>query len=194
MSNKSPYKTLDDLIKAAKAEPGKLSLGTPGPGSSFHLLIEGFKEQAKVNMTYVPYPTTGPAVTATMGGHVTAVLSDYGSLAPQLQAGQLRPIAAATASGKRADILPDTQTFDEAGFPGIGLESWFGIVAPAKLSKERAETMIGWYREALKSKAATAKLVALRLTPIPSAARITASSSRRPAKPSARSSRARTSR
>ena len=167
VNSKSPYKTLDDLIKAAKAEPGKLSLGTPGPGSSHHLVFEGFKEQAKIEMTYVPYQGTGPATAATLGGHVTAVLSDYGSLAPQIEAGQLRPLAVATNSGKRTDILPDTQTFDEAGFKGIGLESWFGIVAPAKLPKGAAEKLIGWYEEALQDKQATAKLVALRLIPKP---------------------------
>jgi len=164
---KSPYKSLDDLVKAAKAEPGKLSLGAPGPGSSHHLVFEGFKEQAKIDMTYIPYQGTGPATNATLGGHVTAVLSDYGSLAPQLMAGQLRALAVASASGKRAEALPDTPTFDEAGFTGIGLESWFGIVAPAKLPEGAAKKLIGWYQEALNNKEATSRLVALRLVPTP---------------------------
>jgi len=167
VSDKSPYKSLEDLIEAAKSEPGKLSLGSPGPGSSLHLVFEGFKQLTKVDMTYVPYQGTGPAVTATLGGHVSAVLSDFGSLAPQLQSGDLRPLATATATGKRAAELPDIQTFHEAGLPGIGLESWFGIVAPAKLPEGAAKRFIGWYQEALKSKEATSKLVALRLTPTP---------------------------
>jgi len=167
VSGESPYKTLDDLIKAARAEPGKLSAGAPGPGSSHHLVFEGLKQRAKIDMTYIPYPGTGQAVSGTLGGHVTAVLSAYSSLAPQLKSGQLRALAIASLSGERMAALPDVPTLQEAGFSGLGLESWFGVVAPAKLPKAAADELIAWHKEALADKTIAAKLTALQLNPKP---------------------------
>jgi len=165
VSASSPYKTLDDLIKAAKAQPGKLSLGTPGPGSSHHILFEGFKQRAKVDITYVPFQATSKAISAALGDHLTAVLSDYGSLAGPLESGQLRALA--VSSPERMKAMPDVPTLEEAGLPGLGLQSWFGIVAPAKLGGGIADELIGWYRAALADKDATAKLRALQLEPTP---------------------------
>ena len=167
VSGDLPYKTLDDLIKAAKADPGKLSAGAPGPGSSHHLVFEGLKQRAKIDMTYIPFGGTGQAVSATLGGHVTAVLSAYSSLAPQLKSGQLRALAIASLAGERMKALPDVPTFDEAGFPGLGLESWFGVVAPAKLQKGAADQLIAWHREALADPATAARLEKLELNARP---------------------------
>src|SRR5438094_1746678 len=73
----SPYRTLADLVNAARAKPGELSLAAVGPGSTFQLAMIGFTRQAGITMTYVPYPGSAPAVTAIVGNHVTSAISGY---------------------------------------------------------------------------------------------------------------------
>jgi len=165
VSAASPYKTLEDLIKAAKSEPGKLTLGTPGPGSSHHILFEGIKQKAAIDMIYVAFRGTSKAVAAMLGDHLTAVLSDYGSLAAPLQSGQIRALA--VSSPERMEAMPDVPTLEESGIEGLNIQSWFGIVAPAKLGPGVADELIGWYRAAMADQEATAKLATLQLTPKP---------------------------
>jgi tripartite-type tricarboxylate transporter receptor subunit TctC len=98
-----------------------------------------------------------------LGGHVTAVLSDYGSMAPQLQGGQLRALAVAAPS--RMEVLPDVPTLAEAGIAGLDMQIWFGIVAPAKTPKNVADELSAWFRAALDTKAARERLAALRFVP-----------------------------
>ena len=130
----SPYRTLAELLDAARAKPGELTLGSGGPGSSLHIGFEVIRRAAGVNITYVPYGGNAPAVSALLGGHLTAVYADYPTVVEQLKAGSLRALA--TGARTRAEPLPDVPTVAEAGFKDYDLDIWYGLVAPARTPKE----------------------------------------------------------
>ena len=110
----SPYKTMGDLLDAARANPGKITLASPGPATTFHIAFEMLKRAAGVNITYVPYAGTHPALSALIGGHVDSVFSDLASMGGQLKAGAVRPLA--TAGMTRIASMPDVPTVAESGF------------------------------------------------------------------------------
>jgi tripartite-type tricarboxylate transporter receptor subunit TctC len=89
----APYKTLGDLIDAAKAKPGELSLASVGPATAQHIASEMFQRVTGANFVYVPFPGGGPAVNALLGSHVTAVLQNYAEMQESLKAGNLRALA-----------------------------------------------------------------------------------------------------
>ena len=122
-------------------------MASVGPGTSFHIGFATFTRMAHVNMTYVPYAGSAPAVNAVLGEHVTSVFTGYAVVAEHLKAGKLRALAAATL--KRIAPLPDVPTFDESGFPGLEVDNWFGIVAPAKTPKDTLSQLAGWFTAAL---------------------------------------------
>jgi tripartite-type tricarboxylate transporter receptor subunit TctC len=126
----SPYRTLDDLMAAARAKPGALQLVSGGPATSLHFAIEVVKRAAGVDMTYVPYGGTPPALNALMGGHVTAVMGDYPSLVSQLRSGALRPLV--TVSDKRIAPLPNVPTLTETGLITYDADIFYGLVAPGR--------------------------------------------------------------
>jgi tripartite-type tricarboxylate transporter receptor subunit TctC len=126
----SPIKSIADLIAAAKADPGKLSYGTFGIGTSAHLAGELFKVMAKVDLTTVPYKGAAPAITDLIGGQIQVMFTTVASAAPLIQAGQLRALA--VTSAERSPAFPDLPTVAEAGVPGYAAESWYGLFAPAK--------------------------------------------------------------
>ncbi|CAB3701650.1 bugT protein [Achromobacter marplatensis] len=123
----SPFKSVADLVAAAKAEPGKLNYGSGGVGSSQHLAGAMFKYLTGADVLHIPYKGSGPAVSDLLAGQVDMML-DTGSLA-QVQAGALRALA--VAARQRLPALPDVPTFDEAGVPKMYASAWYGIVAPA---------------------------------------------------------------
>lgn len=126
----SPYKTLDDLLKAARSKPDELQMVSGGPATSLHMAIEVIKHATKVKMTYVPYGGTAPAIAALMGGHVTSVMADYPTVVSQLQAGTVRPLV--SVSDKRLAVLPNVPTLAETGVVKYDADIFYGIVAPAK--------------------------------------------------------------
>jgi len=126
----SPYKTLNDLIAAAKTRPGQVVFASGGPASSLHVAIEVLKRAAGIEITYVPYGGTAPSINALMGGHVTAVWADYPTVVSQLQSGTLRGLV--TASEKRVPTLPDVPTLTETGITRYNADIFYGMVAPAK--------------------------------------------------------------
>ena len=101
VNSASPYHTLADLLDAARAKPGELTMASVGPGTSFHIGFATFTRMAHVNMTYVPYAGSAPAVNAVLGEHVTSVFTGYAVVAEHLKAGKLRALAAARSSGSR---------------------------------------------------------------------------------------------
>ena len=119
----SPYHTLRDLLDAAKAKPGELSVAAVGPGSTLQLGLLALSRAAGVSMIYVPYNGSAPAVTAALGGHVTAAISGYAVVVEQIKGGKLRALATATL--KRIEPQPDLPTMDELGFKGIEIDNWF---------------------------------------------------------------------
>jgi tripartite-type tricarboxylate transporter receptor subunit TctC len=126
----SPIKSIADLIAAAKADPGKLSYGTFGIGTSAHLAGELFKVMAKVDLTTVPYKGAAPAITDLIGGQIQVMFTTVASATSLIQAGQLRALA--VTSAERSPAFPDLPTVAEAGVPGYAAESWYGLFAPAK--------------------------------------------------------------
>ena len=126
---KSPIKSIQDLIAAAKAAPGKLSYGTFGTGTSAHLAGELFKDMAKVDLTTVPYKGAAPAITDLIGGQIDVMFTTVASAASLVENGQLRAIA--VTSAERSPAFPQLPTVNEAGVPGYTAESWYGLFAPA---------------------------------------------------------------
>jgi tripartite-type tricarboxylate transporter receptor subunit TctC len=160
----SAYRTLAELIAAAKARPGELSLATVGPGTAQHIAGEMFKRAAQVDLIYVAYPGGAPAVTALLGGHVATVLANYSEVAEQLKAGTVRALA--TTSAKRIDPLPDLPTVQEAGYKDFVADVWFGAVAPGKTPKDKTAELARWLTDAMSAPDVKAKLVGLAMYPV----------------------------
>jgi tripartite-type tricarboxylate transporter receptor subunit TctC len=131
---KSPYRSIADLIAAAKAEPEKLSYGTYGTGTSAHLAGELFKSMAKVNLTTVPYKGAAPAITDLLGGQIQVMFTTVASAASLIESGQLRALA--VTSAERSPAFPNIPTVAEAGVPLYAAESWYGLFAPARTPPE----------------------------------------------------------
>ena len=125
----TPYKTLKDVIAAAKDKPGTLAFASPGQGTSPHMAGELLKMTAQLDMTHVPYKGSGPALTDVVGGTVPMMFDTMLVLGAQVKAGKLRAIA--VAAPKRLASLPDVPTFAEAGVPGVEVTSWQAVFAPA---------------------------------------------------------------
>lgn len=125
----SPYKSVKELVAAAKAAPGKLNFASQGNGTSAHLAGELFKNLAKVNLTHVPYRGAGPAITDLLGGQVDMMFATAAAVTPFLQSGKLRAIGVTTA--QRSPAYPNVPTIAESGVAGYAAESWYGLYAPA---------------------------------------------------------------
>ena len=122
--------SVKELLVAARAKPGVLNYGSAGIGSSLHLTGELFKHATGVNLVHVAYKGTAPAITELMAGQVQIMFSTMPPALPQVKAGKLRALG--VTSDKRAKVVPDTPTIQEAGVAGFAVENWQGIVVPAK--------------------------------------------------------------
>jgi tripartite-type tricarboxylate transporter receptor subunit TctC len=119
-----------ELIAYAKANPGKLTVGSAGVGTVTHLANELFKEETGIAFTHVPYKSTSNSISDLMGGQIDAIFGDVAILTPQVKAGSIKALA--LTSAKRSPLLPDVPTMAEAGFPNVHTEVWFGLLAPAR--------------------------------------------------------------
>ena len=155
----SPYRTLADLINAAHAQPGVLTLGTIGPATSTQLAFEMLKYKAKANITFVPFTGYTPAIQAVLGNQITAALADYSSLQGELQSGKLRALA--TAASRRVSSLPNVPTVAEAGYNGVEAEFYVGVAAPAKTPTPKISELIRYFTTALQAPKIKAKFAAL---------------------------------
>jgi tripartite-type tricarboxylate transporter receptor subunit TctC len=165
VNSASPYRTLSDLIAAARAKPGELSLASVGPATTQHIGFEQFKRLANINLTYVPYTGGAPAINALLGGHITAVLANYSEEVEQLKAGTLRALA--TTSLKRIEPLPDVPTAAEViGVNDYEAEVWFGVAAPAKTPKDAVAQLATWFTAAMQAPDVKPKLLNLGLYPV----------------------------
>ena len=124
-----PARTVADLLKLAKSDPGRLTFASSGAGSSTHLSAELFKSMAGVDILHVPYKGSSQALTDVMSGQVTMLFDNAPSSIPFIEQGRLRAVA--VTSTKRLANLPDVPTIDEAGVKGYESLSWSGIAAPA---------------------------------------------------------------
>jgi len=128
-----PVKSVKDLIALAKAQPGQLNYASSGAGSAFHLGMELMKTIAGVSIVHVPFKGSALSVNAMLAGDVQMMLIGMTTGLPLAKSGRARVLA--VANPKRSPLAPDLPTIAEAGVPGFGYESWFGIVVPARTQR-----------------------------------------------------------
>jgi tripartite-type tricarboxylate transporter receptor subunit TctC len=160
----SPYRTFTELLEAARAKPGQLTLGSVGPGTAAHIAFEMLKRRANVDITFVPYPGNAPSVNALLGGHVTSVFANYAEVAEQIKAGKVRALAAS--SRDRIAPLPDVPTVGESGYKDYDADLWYGVVAPAKTPKEALSQLSDWFTAAMQAPEIKPKLVVQGFYPV----------------------------
>jgi tripartite-type tricarboxylate transporter receptor subunit TctC len=124
-----PFKSVKDLIEAAKKQPGKLQYGSSGVGTFLHLGPELFKLMAGVDILHIPYKGAAPAMIDVIGGRTQMAFGSIPSSITHLRSGKLRALGVGAA--KRSTTLPDVPTVSESGLPGYEAANWIGIVAPA---------------------------------------------------------------
>ncbi len=125
----SPYKSVKDIIADAKANPGKISFGTSGPGSMSHLAAELLMRQTGIKMVAIPYKGGGQAVTDVLAGQLPMIISDALPVSQHIASGKLRALA--ITSEKRSPLFPEIPTFGEAGVDGMVALNWWGLFLPA---------------------------------------------------------------
>ena len=123
------YKTVADLIAAAKAKPGALNFGSAGTGSGTHINAEKFRLAAGIDVVHIPYKGTPEALTDTMTGRITYFFSPISAALPNVREGKLVALGVSTA--KRSSVLPNVPTIAESGLPGFDYNLWVGLFAPA---------------------------------------------------------------
>jgi tripartite-type tricarboxylate transporter receptor subunit TctC len=129
-----PATTLAQFIDYAKANKGKLSYGSAGPGTLTHLAMEQLKVANDLDLVHVAYRGIGPAITDILGGQTQALFPGLAAALPHIKAGKMRPLA--VTGVKRHPLLPDVPTFEELGFKGFDGVQWYGIVGPAGVPPE----------------------------------------------------------
>jgi len=129
-----PVRSLDELVKLAKARPGAINYASGGVGTPTFVAAELFKAQAGVNLLHVPYRAGGEALTAVLSGEVSIYFSPLATALPHVRQGRLRPLAVTAA--KRVPVLPEYPTVAELGYPGYQSGNWYGLLVPAKTPKE----------------------------------------------------------
>ena len=144
----SPYKTINDIVAAAKAKPGVLTFSSGGIGGSHQLSAELFEQNAGIEMIHVPYKSGSAALTDLMAGNVDIMFDQMYSAVPNIKADKLRPIA--ITSKKRSPLLPNVPSFAELGYPKVEVLNWQGLIAPKGTPKVIIDKLNAAANEALK--------------------------------------------
>jgi tripartite-type tricarboxylate transporter receptor subunit TctC len=150
-----PYKTLADLVKAAKASPGKLDYGYTHAASG-HMAMELFKQTAGIFMTGIPYRGGGPMMSALLGNEIPMMFINQDVALPHIKAGKLRPLA--VSSLKRNSLYPDVPTVAESGYPGFEALSWSGMSVPKGTPAPIVAKLEAAFKEVMESPAIKQKL------------------------------------
>jgi tripartite-type tricarboxylate transporter receptor subunit TctC len=159
----SPFKTLGDMIAAAKAKPGSLSFAHAGTGTSTHLAGELLKNLAKIDLNAIPYKGGAPAINDLLGGQIPMSFNNGPESIGQLQAGTVRALAVTTAT--RAPFLPDVPSMSEA-VPGYDTEVWWGLLGPAGMPPEVLTKLSHDFVAAVNTDSVTERLTKLGAVPI----------------------------
>src|SRR4051812_17117502 len=144
-----PAKSLAELVALAKAQPGKLTFASTGPGGMPHMATELLKYTAGMDIVHAPYTGAAPAVNDLLGGHVQMMFADVPVLMGSIKAGSLRALA--IGSAQRITVLPDIPTTAELGMPKVEADNWYGLVAPAATPKPVLDKLYAAATEALHS-------------------------------------------
>src|SRR5690242_2121441 len=134
-----PARTAKDLVAMAKAKPGSLNYSSAGQGTTQHLAGELFKLRTGTNIVHVPYTGSSPALTALIAGDVQLGFINPVAAGPHVKSGKLRALAVAGA--KRTALFPDVPTMKEAGFPGVEVALWYGLLAPKQTPRDIVQTL-----------------------------------------------------
>ncbi|MSQ73717.1 MAG: tripartite tricarboxylate transporter substrate binding protein [Betaproteobacteria bacterium] len=131
----SALNSLQDYVRHAQANPGKLTYGSPGIGSPNSILMESFKRSTQVDVLPVPFQGANPALNALLAGHIDSIWASLPSALGHLKDGRIKLLA--VVGTKRLSLMPDAPTFDELGYgAGLGVDSWLGIVAPQNTPRD----------------------------------------------------------
>lgn len=158
VSSDSPYKTLADVVAAAKATPEALNYASSGSGTVAHLATELFQKTANVRFTHVPYKGAAQGSTDLIGGQIQMYMSSIPTLIGHIKSGKMRPIV--VTSLKRTADLPNVPTVDESGFKGFEAATWFGVVGPAGLPKDVVAKLNAAFNKAIEDPEVKRKLAA----------------------------------
>jgi putative tricarboxylic transport membrane protein len=148
--SESPYKTIEDFVKAARAKPGGLTVGGTATLTEDHIFTYLFEKAAKIQVKYVPFNSGGEVTTALMGGHIDAAVENPNEIVAQIEAGKARNLA--VAARQRLKDAPDVPTFAEKGYE-FYWEQMRGVVGPANMPPEAVK----WWQDTLKKVVATEK-------------------------------------
>ena len=159
-----PVQNLKELIAYAKANPGKLSFGSPGVGSGLHLSGALFAKEAGLDITHVAYKGTTPAMNDLIGGQITMMFGALPTLMPQVKAGKLRAIA--VTSAKRSAFAPEIPAMAESGLTAIDISSWYAIMAPARTDPAVVKALADEVKRIVALPDVKATLEAQGLTPV----------------------------
>ena len=164
VNTNSPYRTLKDLVDAAKASPGKINMASSSNGTIGHIGGELFQRRAGIKMTHVPYKGAGAAVTDLMGGSVDCFFGNSQAVGGLVNGGKLRALA--VTSPKRLANYPDVATVAELGYPGFEAATWSGLLAPAGTPKAVIDRLNAEANRALRTDAMKQKLMEDGSTPL----------------------------
>jgi tripartite-type tricarboxylate transporter receptor subunit TctC len=160
---KLPVTDVAQLVRFAKANPGKLNFATPGIGTTPHMAGELLKARAGIDMAHVPYKGSGPAMADLAAGQVQVGFSSITGALPFIKDGRLRALA--TSGSNRSAALPDLPTFIEAGYPGFEVDLWLGIFAPAATPATSVARINDEIRSALRDPAVMAAFAKVGVEP-----------------------------
>ena len=159
----SPYKTIKDVVDAAKKKPGEVMYGSSGNGTPLHMSGEMFTAQAGLNMIHVPYKGGSAHILDLIGGRLDVIFDTSTNSASLIKGGKVRPVA--VSSKTRLPDFPDVQTFTEAGYPDFSVNGWYALYAPAKTPKEITARLSAELQKVLKMPDVIEKLRGVGVTP-----------------------------
>lgn len=161
----APYNTLAEMMAYGKANPGKLTYGSSGNGTTLHLSGELFNLMSGSKITHIPYKGSTPAVADLMGGQISMIFDNMPSVIQQVKSGRLKALA--VTSAQRNPQLPDIPTIQEVGVTGYEVWSWFGLLAPVATPKPIVDKLNASIVEIIKQPDVQAKIIELGAVPVP---------------------------
>jgi tripartite-type tricarboxylate transporter receptor subunit TctC len=164
VSSGSPYKSIRELVAAAKAKPGEIPYASLGNGSTSHLTMEAFQSAAGIKLNHIPFKGSSDAQTAILSGQVPMMSDTIPGIRAQVSAGKLRALGVAIP--RRSEFLPEVPTIAEQGYPGFESVGWIGLAAPAKTPSAILDKLNAEIRKMLQDPAIKAKFAQLAFEPV----------------------------